>query len=232
MNRISQSRARRARIRRERYGLLLVAILAAFTVQGIATPGPWEQVVVTALLGGTLLLALVAAEARPVVIRGASVVSSVLLVASIAEAATTNGKTVAASLANLLLLCLAPPAVVLGIVRSLRAHGNVTVEAVFGVLGLYILLGMFFAGVYSSIDRLGHQFFANGATATVSHCLYFSFITLTTVGYGDYTAAGNLGHTLSAAEALIGQIYLVTVVSIIVSNLRRRPLQDRSSSAT
>jgi Ion channel len=231
MNRISRTRARRARIRRERYGLLLVAILAAFAVQGIAEPGPVEQVVVTALLGGTLLLALVAAEARPVAIRVALVVASVLLVASIVEAATTDGKTVAASTANLLLLCLAPPAVVLGIVRSLRARGNVTVEAVFGVLCLYILLGMCFSGVYSLIDRLGHQFFANGETATVSHCLYFSFVTLTTVGYGDYTAAGNLGHTLSATEALIGQIYLVTVVLIIVSNLRRRPLQDRSSSS-
>jgi hypothetical protein len=43
---------------------------------------------------------------------------------------------------------------------------------------------------------------------------------LTTVGYGDVTAATNLGHTLSVSEALLGQIYLVTVVSVIVSKLR------------
>jgi hypothetical protein len=41
------------------------------------------------------------------------------------------------------------------------------------------------------------------------------------VGYGDFVARSNLGHTLSVSEALIGQIYLVTVVSLIVSNLRR-----------
>jgi hypothetical protein len=235
MNRISQSRARRAqraRVRRERYGLLLLAILAAFALQGIANPGPWEQVAVTVLLGGTLMLALVAAEARPVVVRVGLAVVTVLVVASIVEAATGNVDNVAARLANLLLLCLAPPAVVVGIVRSLRARGTVTVEAVFGVLCLYILLGMFFAGLYGVIERLGpgHDFFANNGTPTVSHFLYFSFVTLTTVGYGDYTASGNLGHTLSATEALIGQIYLVTVVSIIVSNLRRRPLQDGPSS--
>jgi hypothetical protein len=46
--------------------------------------------------------------------------------------------------------------------------------------------------------------------------------TLTTVGYGDLTAAFNLGHTLSATEALTGQIFLVTVVSVVVANLRRR----------
>jgi hypothetical protein len=90
MNRISQSRAQRARVRRERYGLPLVAILAAFTLRGIATPGPWEQVAVTALLGGTLLLALVAAEARPVVTRVALAIVAVLVVASIVEAATGN----------------------------------------------------------------------------------------------------------------------------------------------
>jgi hypothetical protein len=56
----------------------------------------------------------------------------------------------------------------------------------------------------------------------VSECLYFSFTTLTTVGYGDLTARTDLGHTLAVFEALIGQIYLVTVVSLIVGNLRRR----------
>lgn len=43
--------------RRERYGLLLFAILTAFVVQGVAHPGRWEQVVVALLLAATLLLA-------------------------------------------------------------------------------------------------------------------------------------------------------------------------------
>jgi Ion channel len=229
MNRTSQSRERR-----ERYGLLLAAIITAFTIQGIATPAAWEQVLVTALLVATLLLALRAADARPIVVRISMVVAVVLFLVSVVTAASGNVDVETTRLANLLLLCLAPPAVVVGIVRSLRARGHVTVEAVFGVLCFYILLGMFFAGVYGSIARLNnhHEFFANGATASVAHCLYFSFITLTTVGYGDYTAASNLGHTLSAAEALTGQIYLVTVVSVIVGNLSRGTLRNRSSSAT
>ena len=52
--------------------------------------------------------------------------------------------------------------------------------------------------------------------------LYFSVTTLATVGYGDFTAASNLGHTLSVSEALLGQVYLVTIVSLIVGNLGRR----------
>jgi hypothetical protein len=216
---------------RERYGLLLAAIVTAFAIQGIASPGAWGQVAVTTLLAATLLLALWAADAKPKVVRPAAVVALAVVAFSIVEAASGNVDIAATRIANLLLICLAPPAIVVGVVRSLRARRGVTVEAVFGVLCLYILLGMFFAGIYGSIDRLGQPFFANGAPATVANCLYFSFTTLTTVGYGDLTAAGNLGHTLSVSEALVGQIYLVTIVSLIVGNLGQRRLRDRSSSA-
>jgi hypothetical protein len=76
--------------------------------------------------------------------------------------------------------------------------------------------------LYGAIDRIDGSFFSQGVAATASRCLYFSFTTLTTVGYGDLTAASNLGHTLAVSEALLGQVYLVTVVSVIVGNLGRR----------
>jgi len=223
--------------RRQRFGLLLGAILAAFAVQGIATPGPWEQVVVSVLLAATLLLALRVADSKPRVMRPALAIVVMVVIASIAEAAAGDVEGAAPRLANLLLVALAPPAVVVGVVRSLRSRGGVTIEAVFGVLCLYILLGMGFALVYGTIGNLSGEFFSDGIAATGARCLYFSFTTLTTVGYGDLTAATNLGHTLSVTEALIGQIYLVTIVSVIVSNLRprareRRSTQDHSSAST
>jgi hypothetical protein len=46
--------------------------------------------------------------------------------------------------------------------------------------------------------------------------------TLATVGYGDYTAASNLGHTLAVGEALLGQLYLVTIVGVLVGRMRPR----------
>jgi Ion channel len=209
-----------SRRRRERYGLLLAATVVAFVVQGVATPGPWEAVVVSALLGATLMIALWAADAKPGVTRVAMVVAVAVVAFSIVEAVAGDVNAAAPRLANLLLVILAPPAVVVGVARSLRTHAGVTVEAVLGVLCLYILLGMMYSLAYGAIDRIGHDFFANGVKSTPSLCLYFSFTTLTTVGYGDLTAATNLGHTLSVTEALLGQIYLVTVVSVIVSNVR------------
>jgi hypothetical protein len=119
-----------------------------------------------------------------------------------------------------MLVVLAPYAVALGVYRNLRSTGTVTVTVVAGVLCLYMLFGLFFAFVYIAIQNLGGApFFANGASAVSSRAVYFSFTTLTTVGYGDYTARTNFGHTLSITEALIGQIYLVTVVAAIVTRL-------------
>jgi hypothetical protein len=211
--------------RRERYGLLLGAIIVAFAVQGIAEPGAVEEVFVSVLLGATLLLALWAGDTKPRVMRPAVAVVAVLILVSVIEAANGNVDGGATRIANALLVALAPPAIIIGVIRSLRARQAVTLEAVFGVLCVYILLGMFFASVYGTMDRIGGApFFAGGQSATVARCLYFSFTSLTTAGYGDFTARTNLGHTLSVSEALLGQIYLVTVVSLIVANLgRSRP---------
>ncbi len=107
-----------------------------------------------------------------------------------------------------------------------------TITVVAGVLCLYLLLGLIYAFVYVAVQNLGSApFFANGAAAVSSRSLYFSFVTMTTVGYGDYTARTNLGHTLAISEALIGQIYLVTVVAAIVGRLVPRgvPQQPRAA---
>jgi len=226
----SRAEASARQRRQERYGLLLGALLAAFLIQGIANPGPWEQVLVSALLAATLLLALWAAESKPRVMRPAVAIAVLVVIASLIEALAGSVDGAATRIANLLLVVLAPPAIVVGVVRSLRARGGVTIEAVFGVLCFYILTGMAFALIYGAIGDISGEFFSNGVHATGARCLYYSFTTLTTVGYGDLTAATNLGHTLSVAEALVGQIYLVTVVSVLVSNLR--PLRrERAASS-
>jgi len=213
---------------RQRYGLLLLVISVAFFFEGVAEPGDAQRTIATVLAGLTLMFALYAADVRPRLLRAAAAVVAAIvvtvIVASLADkAATVQGLT---AIANGLLIALAPPAVVVGVYRSLRASGTVTVTVVAGVLCLYLLLGLFFSYVYVAVQQLGGApFFANGASAVSSRALYFSFVTMTTVGYGDYTARTNLGHTLAVSEALIGQIYLVTVVAAIVGRLVPRGRQ-------
>ena len=210
------------RVERHGYGLLLVTLFLSLGVQGVAPPGAIQQLVVTALASAAAALAIRAAGLGPRLVRPAAALALLVLGLSVLRA-TIGGIGDGAALAmNAALVALGPPAVAAGVVRDLRATGRVELSAVMGVLGLYLLLGMFFAFAYGAIDRLGgHPFFAGGQAATASHCLYFSFATLTTVGFGDLVARTDLGHTLSVLEALVGQIYLVTVVSLIVSNLGR-----------
>jgi hypothetical protein len=52
--------------------------------------------------------------------------------------------------------------------------------------------------------------------------VYFSFTVLTTTGFGDFTAATSVGHALAVVEMLLGQLYLVTVIGILVGNLARQ----------
>jgi hypothetical protein len=209
---------------RERYGLLLGVIVATIAVQGIATPGSVEQVAVSALSSTTLLLALWATDSRPRIMRPAFAVVILVMIASVTQVIDGETDGAAARAANALLVALAPPAIVVGLIRDVRARQTVTAQAVLGVLCVYLLIGMFFAFVFGAIGRAGDaSFFAGGQPSSVASCLYYSFTTITTVGYGDLTARGNLGHTLSVFEALIGQIYLVTVVSLLVANLGRSP---------
>jgi hypothetical protein len=212
---------------RMRYGLLLLATVSSLAVQGIVEPGAVQQVIVTALAGASLLLAFRAARLGPRLIQLAAALAIAALAVSIVRATSGGIGEGAAGIANAALVALGPPAIAVGLVRDLRQKGVVTVQTLLGVLSLYMLVGMAFGFVYGAIDHLGGDpFFAGGQSASVSHCLYFSFTTLATVGYGDFVARSNLGHTLSISEALIGQIYLVTVVSLIISNLR--PRRDRA----
>ncbi len=202
--------------------MLLVALSATFFFEGAAEPGGLQRAVGTVLVGATLMLALYAAELRKWPMRIAAALILTIVVGVVIASVAGKGSTVAGitAIANGLLIVLAPPAVVIGVLRNLRATGTVTVTVVAGVLCLYLLVGLFFAFAYVAVQNLGGApFFATNAPATSARSVYFSFVTMTTVGYGDYTARTNFGHTLSVTEALLGQIYLVTVVAAIVSRM-------------
>ena len=99
----------------------------------------------------------------------------------------------------------------------------VDIHTVIGAICIYVLLGMMFAFVYAAIDAMSSDpFFVQTAHATAPDFLYFSFITQTTVGYGDFTASGDLGRALAVLEALSGQLYLVTIIAVLVSRLSAR----------
>ena len=90
-----------------------------------------------------------------------------------------------------------------------------------GALCIYLLLGMMFALGFAIIaDTSGDPYFVRPAIPRCDY-VYFSYVTMATVGYGDLTARSSIGRMTAALEGLVGQLYLVTVVALLVSNLGR-----------
>jgi hypothetical protein len=126
-------------------------------------------------------------------------------------------------LSTFCLVVIATPVIGWGLVRQVKERGRITTHTMMGVLCIYLLMCLAFASAFGAIAALsGDPFFQQGAAdGTTNNYLYYSITTITTVGMGDFSAATNLGRSLTAAEALIGQIYVITVVAVIVGNLGR-----------
>jgi len=180
------------------------------------------------LQGATLLAALAASEANRRLWRIAEVVVALGLVAAtgiwVADFQSTDG---ILFLMNALLVGAAPVVIATSLVR----RRVVDVHTVMGALCIYVLLGMLWAFGFGAIGAFGSgPFFAQSGHTNVADYLYFSFVTLTTVGYGDLTAAGGLGRAVAVVEALTGQLYLVTVVALVVSRMARGPRRSDPES--
>jgi hypothetical protein len=204
-----------------RFGLVLGLILLTVAFQLAAPEGDGARFIAVTLQAAVLVAAVIASRAHPGVI-ALSVAAATIGIVGSAAAILGTGQfgTSSAVIVALLYVVLTPPAIVTGLVKQFRQAGGVTLQTMFGVLCLYLLIGLMFGVAYAMIQQVsGADFFNTGAQER-DDFLYFSYTTLTTVGYGDLVAATELGRALAITEALVGQLYMVTVVAVIVSNLR------------
>lgn len=106
------------------------------------------------------------------------------------------------------------------IVRRAFQHRNVSLNTLAAGISAYLIIGLWFAALYRGMASVeGGGFFAQPGPPRPGDFVYFSFITLTTVGYGDLTPFSNAARSAAVIEAVLGQVFLVTAVARIVSLL-------------
>jgi hypothetical protein len=203
------------------YGLVLISILVTIIAGAAVGRTPWGRWFVSAIQAATLVLTLRISGAK----QRARLVTFVLVAFGLIVGAISVGlgdpetsRGIAGVISGLLVVG-APVA----IVRGVRGEVEVTARTVMAALSIYLLIGLFFAFMYSVMATVDKgPFFASGTDGTLPDHLYFSYSALTTAGFGDFTAREDIGRMASVLEALLGQLYLVTVVAVLVSNLRGR----------
>jgi uncharacterized membrane protein len=209
--------------RGDSYGLLLVLLGVLYlSIAVVDNQSLWGRFLLSVLLGAVLLLAFHTSHVRA---RGLTVGIVLVVIADTANLLQalfdrhgTDGSTYI-----MFALVLIAPAVILN--RIIR-HETVGLETILGAICIYVLIGIAFAGIYAGVnDAEPTGFFAQQIVPNNVDFLYFSFVTITTVGFGDLTAGTSTGRILVTFEAMIGQIFLVTLVARLVAmyGVRRRP---------
>lgn len=121
------------------------------------------------------------------------------------------------------------------VLRGIARQETVTTDAIAGALCGYLLLGIAFGNVYCVADAVKPGMFAAvaGTTPDERHFLltYYSFVTLTTVGYGDITPTGDAARSVSIAEAVLGQFYLAVLIAGLIGKRLAQPPPTESKSA-
>jgi hypothetical protein len=110
------------------------------------------------------------------------------------------------------------------ILNDVLRGGRVTTDKVLGAICVYLLLGVIWASLYAIVDLASSEHAFRGAVGAAgpdgglgfSNLLYFSFVTLTTLGYGDIVPVSSIARTLSILEGVTGPLYLAVLIARLV----------------
>jgi hypothetical protein len=198
-----------------RYGLVLLALVVSYVITAFIT-GPAAAALAAVLYALTMLLALRTSGLRPAAshrLRLALVLGTFMAAGLIAPR-----NKIADGLTSVWFALLLLTTIVI-ILRRVLSDSEVTIQTVLGALSTYMMIGLMFAAIYSAIGHfISTPLFAHNNPVNANTLQYFSFTTLTTLGYGDFVAAGDAGRAIATLEALTGQIFLATFVARLVAS--------------
>lgn len=206
-----------------RYGVVLLLMLAALVFVIVAPSAAWSRAGYLTIESAALLFALGTGRAPLAVRRRRALRGALPALAAVVAVALSAIPSEVDFLISGVVAAAIPVTIVGGLLRLVHEHG-VTPQAVAGALAVYLTIGLVFAWLIGFVARVGGTpYFTQGSGGSESDHVYYSFTVLTTTGFGDFTAATHVGRALAVIEMLTGQIYLVTIIGILVGNLAGRP---------
>jgi voltage-gated potassium channel len=208
------------------YGLVLLLLVISYFCDAALGDYTWGRVIVVFVLAAATWLALRASQVRRRPMRIAQALIPVLCVVAIASLliGQDNVAHAVTGTISLILVVVAPVAIIWHLSRNM----TLSIETFLGAVCVYLLVAQLFATLFAVTAAVsGHPFFVQTNHPSAIDYIYFSFVTITTVGYGDFTSALGVGKMLAMTEAVFGQLYLITVVSLVVQNLGAWRQQQR-----
>lgn len=212
------------------YGLLLILIIAVYFEMALIGSSHWQKVISAVSFACVLLLTLHTSHVRGRWVHITLVVCVIVVAINLGQAIADTEVLTGATYIWIGFIVAAPMIILNRIFR----HPAVDLETILGAICSYLLIGIAFAAIYGMLQSVGSEnFFAQPGPHERIDFLYFSFVVLTTTGFGDLTPGTSVGKVIVTLEALIGQVFLVTIVASLVSSFVgiRRPRTEAGTGS-
>jgi len=198
------------------YASLLVLLLANFFLLELVDDPRWGAIGSTLLAALALVVAISDPDAGQTITRRQTILIAACV--ALAPLVLIFDSAEIIGIAYLLPVALLVTATLPVTISRVLHHRRITHETVLGALCAYVLVGLLFAFLYLAVQELRDEpFFAQPGPHAQSEYLYFSFVALTTLGFGDLSPSVGLPQALTVLEALLGQVFLVTMVARLVT---------------
>ena len=221
-------------VRREaRFGYLLIGLVAYLVLGPIAHEilGEMDGLIMMIALSSVLVIGIFSLQESRLLFGTGIFLAVTAVLLSLADYFVPGGEALKLALLADIFTFFAI-SIALGL-KHMFSEGEITLNRLYGGVCVYIMLGMCWSIVYMCLIWLTPDAFAGAIFDTADNPLYwdmiyFSFVTLTTLGFGDITPVDSIARALVYTEAIVGQLYIAILIGTLVGNIAGR--QRRKSA--
>jgi hypothetical protein len=216
------------RIHIGRYLFLLISILLLFSLRPLLEGHMGDSLLMNIFVSAILMSGIYAASQKKHVFYVSLIIASPALIISWAGYFVSFHSFI---LVGKIFAGLFYIFMIIVILNYLFKEKLITADMIIGAICVYLLLGMMWASMFSIIEILhpGSFNLPEGMASELSHFSYYSFVTLTTLGYGDITPLTPVARSLSLLEAITGQLYIAILIARLVGIHIAQSMKSASS---